>query len=31
VKAILDSRKPGASGVFDFDTKGPEVFVRVAF
>jgi hypothetical protein len=31
VKAILDSRKPGESGVFDFDTKGPEVFVRVAF
>ena len=31
VKAIVDSRKPGNSGVFDFDTKGPEVFVRVAF
>ena len=31
VKATLDSRKPGESGRFDFDTKGPEVFVRVAF
>jgi hypothetical protein len=31
VKAILDSRKPGESGRFDFDTKGPEIFVRVAF
>jgi hypothetical protein len=31
VKAILDSRKPTDSGYFDFDTKGPELFVRVAF
>ena len=31
VKATLDSRKPGESGRFDFNTKGPEVFVRVAF
>lgn len=31
VKAILDSRKSGNSGYFDFDTKGPEIFVRVAF
>ena len=31
VKAILDSRKPGESGFFDFESKGPEVFVRVAF
>jgi hypothetical protein len=31
VKAIVDSRKPTDSGVFDFDTKGPEFFVRVAF
>jgi hypothetical protein len=31
VKAILDSRKPSNSGYFDFDSKGPEFFVRVAF
>jgi len=31
VKVILDSRKPTDSGHFDFDTKGPEAFVRVAF
>jgi hypothetical protein len=31
VKAILDSRKPGDSGYFAFDSKGPELFVRVAF
>jgi hypothetical protein len=31
VKAILDSRKPGNSGYFAFDSKGPELFVRVAF
>jgi hypothetical protein len=31
VKAILDSRKPSNSGHFDFDSKGPEFFVRVAF
>jgi hypothetical protein len=30
VKAILDSRKPSNSGYFDFDSKGPEFFVRVA-
>jgi hypothetical protein len=30
-KAILDSRKPGNSGYFAFDSKGPELFVRVAF
>ena len=31
MKAILDSRKPGNSGYFAFDSKGPELFVRVAF
>jgi hypothetical protein len=30
-KATLDSRKPSNSGYFDFDSKGPEFFVRVAF
>jgi hypothetical protein len=30
-KAILDSRQTKNSGFFDFDSKGPEVFVRVAF
>jgi hypothetical protein len=30
-KATLDSRKPSNSGFFDFDSKGPEFFVRVAF
>lgn len=27
----LDSRQPGNSGAFNFDAKGPELFVRVAF
>lgn len=31
VKAILDSRQPTNSGYFDFDSKGPEIFVRIAF
>jgi hypothetical protein len=31
IKADLLSRKPTESGVFDFDTKGPEAFVRIAF
>jgi hypothetical protein len=31
VKATLESRKSSNSGYFDFDTKGPEFFVRVAF
>ncbi len=31
VKATLDSRQTTNSGYFDFDTKGPEFFVRVAF
>jgi hypothetical protein len=30
-KAGLTSRKPGSSGRFDFDSKGPEFFVRIAF
>ena len=30
-KATLDSRQTKTSGRFDFDTKGPEFFVRVAF
>lgn len=30
-KADLASRQPANSGYFDFDTKGPEVFVRIAF
>jgi hypothetical protein len=30
-KATLDSRQRNNSGYFDFDTKGPEFFVRVAF
>jgi hypothetical protein len=30
-KATLDSRKSSNSGYFDFDSKGPEFFVRVAF
>jgi hypothetical protein len=30
-KATLDSRQPNDSGYFDFDSKGPEFFVRVAF
>jgi len=29
--ASLDSRKTHESGLFDFNTKGPELFVRVAF
>jgi hypothetical protein len=31
VKANLASTKSTESGFFDFSTKGPEVFVRVAF
>lgn len=31
VKATLDSRQTKNSGYFDFDTKGPELFVRIAF
>jgi hypothetical protein len=31
VRADLDSRQTTNSGYFDFDTKGPEAFVRVAF
>jgi hypothetical protein len=31
LKADLASIKPHESGLFDFDTKGPEVFVRVSF
>jgi len=27
----LESRQPGNSGAFNFDAKGPELFVRVAF
>jgi hypothetical protein len=30
-KATLDSRQPKTAGRFDFGTKGPEFFVRVAF
>jgi hypothetical protein len=30
-KANLESRQPNNSGYFDFDSKGPEFFVRVAF
>ena len=30
-KADLESRKSGDGGVFDFTSKGPEFFVRVAF
>jgi len=30
-KATLLSRKSNDSGRFDFDTKGPELFVRIAF
>jgi hypothetical protein len=31
VKATLDSRQTRTSGQFDFNSKGPEFFVRVAF
>ena len=31
VKADLTDTKKGDSGIFDFDTKGPTAFVRVAF
>jgi hypothetical protein len=31
VRANLESSQPSQSGYFDFNTKGPEVFVRVAF
>jgi hypothetical protein len=30
-KAYLDSRQPGNIGYFDFTSKGPEAFVKVAF
>jgi hypothetical protein len=30
-KAYLTSRQPKTSGRFDFDSKGPEFFVRIAF
>jgi hypothetical protein len=30
-KATLNSRQPRTSGHFDFDSKGPEFFVRIAF
>jgi hypothetical protein len=30
-KATLSSRQTGTSGRFDFDSKGPEFFVRIAF
>lgn len=30
-KATLTSRQPRTSGHFDFDSKGPEFFVRIAF
>ncbi|HEY2684609.1 MAG TPA: hypothetical protein VGI93_13925 [Steroidobacteraceae bacterium] len=30
-KADIDSRKSGKSGVFDFDSKGPEFLIRIAF
>jgi hypothetical protein len=30
-KAALTSRQTRTSGHFDFDSKGPELFVRVAF
>ena len=31
VKTTLDSRQARTAGRFDFDTKGPEFFIRVAF
>ena len=31
MKAYVDSRQPGNGGYFNFNTKGPEFFVRVAF
>ena len=31
VKATLESRQPATSGRFDFASKGPEFFVRIAF
>ncbi len=31
IKATLTSRQPRTSGQFDFSSKGPEFFVRVAF
>ncbi len=31
IKATLTSRQPRTSGRFDFNSKGPEFFVRVAF
>lgn len=30
-KARVDSRQPKTAGYFDFDSKGPELFVRIAF
>jgi hypothetical protein len=31
IKADLDSARTTHAGLFDFDSKGPEIFVRVAF
>jgi hypothetical protein len=31
VKAHVDSTKPSDSGLFDFNSKGPQLFVRVSF
>jgi hypothetical protein len=31
LRADLDSAKTTHAGFFDFDTKGPQIFVRVAF
>jgi hypothetical protein len=31
IKAYVDSRQPKDSGYFNFVTRGPEMFVRVAF
>jgi hypothetical protein len=31
VRASLASRQSGNTGYFNFDSKGPELFVRVAF
>jgi hypothetical protein len=31
VKADLASTKPKEAGFFNFNTQGPEIFVRIAF
>ena len=31
IKAHVDSTKTSDSGLFDFNTKGPQLFVRVSF